>query len=60
MGALRKSKMLWFNILAILVVVASYFGFGEFSLDQETTNTVITILAGVTAAVNAGAKLKAQ
>jgi len=52
--AFYKSKTLWFNVLAIVTLVASYFGFGEFALDDETKETVMTIIGGVIAAGNAG------
>ena len=30
-----KSKVFWFNVLAIVVLVASAFGFGEFEPDPQ-------------------------
>ncbi len=52
--AFYKSKTLWFNVLSVVTLIASYFGFGDFTLDEETKNTVMTILGGVIAAGNAG------
>lgn len=49
-----ESKTIWFNALAILVLIASQFGFGEFELDQNTIDTVLKILAGITAVTNVG------
>ena len=42
------SKTLWFNIITLVVAVASGFGFGEF----EPTPEVFAIAAGVVAVVN--------
>ena len=30
-----KSKVFWFNVLAIIVLIASAFGFGEFEPDPQ-------------------------
>jgi hypothetical protein len=38
-----KSKTLWFNVLAVLVFVASQFGFADFSPDPN----VLAIVAAV-------------
>ena len=40
-----KSRTIWFNVLAVVVLIANMFGFGEFELDAE-------VIAGVTAIVN--------
>lgn len=49
-----QSKTFWFNVLAVIVLVASKFGFSEFHLDQNTADTVLTILSGVLAVGNVG------
>jgi hypothetical protein len=43
-----KSKMFWFNALALLVAVAAGFGFAEFEPDQD----VVTIATGLIAVIN--------
>ena len=57
MKPIYQSKTFWFNVLAVAVLVASQFGFSEFSLDQNTIDTVLKILAGVTAVGNVGLRL---
>lgn len=49
-----QSKTIIFNVLAIIVLVATQFGFADFTLDQHTIDTVLKILAGVTALANVG------
>lgn len=49
-----QSKTILFNTLAIIVLVATQFGFADFTLDQHTIETVLKILAGVTALANLG------
>jgi len=49
-----QSKTIIFNALAILVLIASQFGFSEFQLDQDTIDMVLKILAGATAVTNVG------
>jgi len=39
-----KSKVFWFNVLAIIVLVASQFGFGEFVLDETIVLFIITAI----------------
>jgi len=43
-----KSKTLWFNVLALIVAVATGFGFGEFEIDP----LVPAIAAGIVALIN--------
>ncbi len=52
--AFYKSKTLWFNALAIAGLLASYFGYDSFSLDEETKGTVMAILGAVATLGNAG------
>jgi hypothetical protein len=42
------SKTFWFNILALVVAVASSFGFAEFVPDAE----IVSIAAGIVAVIN--------
>ena len=42
--AFYKSKVFWFNILAVVVVIASQFGFSEFTLDAEVAAGVVAII----------------
>lgn len=49
-----QSKTIWFNVLAILVLIATQFGFSEFKLDKDTVDMVLKIIAGVTALSNVG------
>ena len=39
-----QSKTLIFNVLAVIVLIATQFGFGEFQLDAEWTAGVIAIV----------------
>ena len=39
-----KSKVFWFNVLALIVVVASAFGFGEFSPDPKTAEYALVVV----------------
>ena len=43
---LLKSKTFWFNLLAIIVTVASQFGFSEFEPSEEIAELTV-IFAGV-------------
>ena len=43
-----ESKTLWFNVLALVVAVASGFGFAEFDPDPN----IISIAAGLVAFIN--------
>lgn len=57
MKPIYRSKTFWFNVIAVVVLVASQFGYSEFSLDQDTVDLVLKILAGVTAVGNVGLRL---
>jgi len=42
-----QSKVFWFNVVALIVVVAGAFGFGEFSPDPEVVEygvVVVTVI----------------
>lgn len=52
--ALLSSKTFWFNLLFVLVSVASMFGFKEFQPDEKT----VSLLGGVAAIVNILLRLK--
>ena len=39
-----KSKTIWFNFLAVLVLISNQFGFADFQLDAETTAGIIAIV----------------
>lgn len=39
-----QSKTLIFNVLAVLVLIATQFGFGDFKLDAEWTAGVVAIV----------------
>lgn len=39
-----QSKTLIFNVLAILVLIATQFGFDSFQLDAETTGFVLAVV----------------
>lgn len=39
-----QSKTLIFNVLAILVLIATQFGFDSFQLDAETTGFVMAVV----------------
>ena len=41
-----KSKTLWFNVLAIIVLVANAFGFVEFTPDPEANDIALFIILG--------------
>jgi len=43
---LLQSKTFWFNVLAVIVAVASLFGFGDFKPDNKVTE-VIAILSAI-------------
>jgi len=43
-----KSKTFWFNILALVVAVAGYFGFTSFEPDSDVT----ALAAGLAAIIN--------
>jgi len=43
-----KSKTFWFNVLALIVAVAGYFGFAGFEPDSD----VLTLAAGIAAIIN--------
>lgn len=42
-----KSKTFWFNILALLVAVASAFGFSEFQPDSQVAEYALVIVTVV-------------
>jgi len=44
--SLLESKTFWFNLLAVIVAVATLFGFGEFKPDVKVAEG-ITLLAGI-------------
>jgi hypothetical protein len=44
--ALIKSKVFWFNILTLLVAVASLFGFEDFEAD-ETVSQIVILIGGL-------------
>lgn len=44
--ALIKSKTFWFNIVAVIVAVATLFGYGEFQPDSRISEAV-TLVAGI-------------
>ena len=43
--ALVQSKTFWFNILAVVIAVASMFGFGEFEPTPQVTQGITTLVA---------------
>ncbi len=43
--ALLQSKTFWFNLLAIIVAIASFFGFGEFNPDPKVSEGIATATA---------------
>jgi len=49
-----KSKTIWFNALAVLVFVATYFGFADFQPDVD----LMALAAGVLNVVNIALRLK--
>lgn len=49
-----QSKTVIFNALAILVLIASQFGFADFQLSQETVDTVLKIFTGIVTIANLG------
>jgi len=38
------SKTFWFNILAVLVVIANYFGYADFELDETIITLVVALV----------------
>lgn len=43
-----ESKTVWFNVLAALVLVATYFGYGDFVADQR----VVDLIGALAAVIN--------
>jgi len=39
-----ESKTLWFNILAVVVLVANQFGFASFELDAEIATGIVAVI----------------
>jgi uncharacterized membrane protein len=40
-----ESKTFWFNVLALIVMIANYFGFGSFEIDPDTQAAFVGIVA---------------
>lgn len=45
--SLVTSKVVWFNLIALLVLVAQGFGFGEFQVDPGMEQAAVFIIAVV-------------
>ena len=42
-----KSKVFWFNVLGLIVLVANAFGFAQFTPDTEINDLAMFIILGV-------------
>ena len=46
-----KSKVFWFNVLSVVVLVANAFGFVEFEVASESSDLAMFIILGVNLAL---------
>ena len=45
--SILKSKVFWFNVLALVVLVSNAFGFAEFQADQNLDSYALVIITVV-------------
>lgn len=52
--SMYTSKTFWFNVVAVLVAVAGYFGYNEFVPDADVMDQTASIMDEVIALIGAG------